>query len=81
MTDSDHVIAEIAELLEIESGSINREAPLFSLANSSFRVVELVIELQEAFGVIFRQEDMNGVATIGDLVDLVVARRGERVST
>jgi acyl carrier protein len=80
MSESDHVIAEIAKLLGIDSNSIIREAPLFSLANSSFRVVELVIELQEEFGVLFHQEDMNGVATVGDLVDLVVARRRESIS-
>lgn len=75
MTDSDRIIAAIAELLAIDSGSINREAPLFSLVLSSFRIVELVIELQEQFDVRFHQEDMNQIATIGDLVDLVIARR------
>lgn len=80
MIDSDHIIAEISVLLGIDSGSINREAPLFSLVCSSFRVVELVIELQEKFDVRFHQEDMNRVATIGDLVDLVIARRRDRTS-
>lgn len=80
MADSDRILAAIAELLAIDSSTINREAPLFSLVCSSFRIVELVIELQEQFDVRFRQEDMNGVATIGDLVDLVIARRRDRIS-
>lgn len=78
MNDRTPVIAKIAELLGIESASIDVHAPLFSLVNSSFRVVELVIELQEEFDVSFGQEDMNGVANIGDLVDLVVTRRDSR---
>ena len=80
MTDSDRIIAALAELLGIDSGSIDRGAPLFSLVCSSFRIVELVIELQEQFDVRFRQEDMNQVATIGDLVDLVIARRRNSIS-
>jgi acyl carrier protein len=74
-SDRTTVIGKIAELLEIEPASIDVNAPLFSLTSSSFRVVELVIELQEEFGVSFGQEDMNGVETIGDLVGLVVSRR------
>jgi len=75
MNDRTMVIGKIAELLEIEPTSIDVNAPLFSLTSSSFRVVELVIELQEEFGVSFGQEDMNGVETVGDLVALIVSRR------
>lgn len=78
MHDGTTVITKIAELLEIEPGSVDVGAPLFSLASSSFRVVELVLELQEEFEVAFGQEDMNGVETVGDLVGLVVSRRQER---
>lgn len=79
MTDQHEVSATIAALLGIDAGSIDPQAPLFSLVNSSFRIVELVIELQEEFGVRFGQEDMNRVATVGDLLELVVARQaGDR---
>jgi acyl carrier protein len=74
-SDRTVVIGKISELLEIEPASIDVNAPLFSLTSSSFRVVELVIELQEQFGVSFGQEDMNGVETIGDLVGLIAIRR------
>jgi acyl carrier protein len=75
MNDRTMVIGKIAELLEIEPASIDVNAPLFSLTSSSFRVVELVIELQEEFGVSFGQEDMNGVETVGDFVGLIVSPR------
>lgn len=77
MTDQHEVKATIAALLGIDVDSIDPEAPLFSLVNSSFRIVELVIELQEEFGVRFGQEDMNRVATVGDLLALVVARQAD----
>jgi acyl carrier protein len=80
MSDTTVVIGKIAELLDVDPASIDVAAPLFSLTSSSFRIVELVIELQEEFGVSFGQEDMNGVDTVGDLVGLVTARRHERVS-
>jgi acyl carrier protein len=80
MSDTTVVIGKIAELLDVDRASIDVAAPLFSLTSSSFRIVELVIELQEEFGVSFGQEDMNGVDTVGDLVGLVASRRHERES-
>lgn len=74
MTNQQHVSATIAEILGIDAATIDPGAPLFSLVNSSFRIVELVIELQEEYGVRFGQDDMNRVATVGDLLDLVVER-------
>lgn len=78
MNDRAPVLEKIAELLDVDAASIDTDAPLFSLAISSFRIVELVIELQEEFGVSFGQEDMNRVATVGDLADLVVDCRCDR---
>jgi acyl carrier protein len=78
MSDRSRVIRRIAELLGVEPGSIAVDAPLFSLVNSSFRLVELVIELQEEYDVRFHQEDMNRVATVGELIDLVITRQYSR---
>jgi acyl carrier protein len=64
-------------MLGCEPEDIDESAPLFELVASSFRIVEMVIELQEAFDVRFRQDDMNRIATVGDLLDLV-QRRHER---
>lgn len=77
MTDRQQVSATIAGLLGVEAASIDPDAPLFALVNSSFRIVELVIELQEEYGIRFGQDDMNRVTTVGDLLDLVVARRAD----
>ena len=78
MTDSTQVTNKIAELTGIDAGKVEHSAPLFSLVNSTFRIVELVIELQEEFDIRFHQADMNRVSTVGDLVELVVERQRER---
>lgn len=75
MTDSTQVTRKIADLVGMEPADIDGDAPLFSLVASSFRIVELVIELQEEYGVRFHQADMNRVSTVGDLVELVVERQ------
>ena len=81
MNDANGVVEKIGELLAVDAASIELDAPLFSLTSSSFRIVELVIELQEEYGISFRQEDMNGVSTVGNLVELVVTRRRERIGS
>jgi acyl carrier protein len=47
---------------------------LTDLVSSSFRLVELIIELQEEFDVRFQQSDMHDVTTVGQLVQLVNSR-------
>jgi acyl carrier protein len=56
------------------------DAELTNLVNSSFLLVEMVIELQEEFDVRFQQVDMNEVATVGQLLDLVESRMTENSS-
>ena len=66
-------------MLGCDPEDIDESAPLFELVTSSFRVVEMVIELQEAFDVRFRQDDMNQITTVGDLLDLVQRRNERRI--
>ena len=80
MTIRNDVRHRIIELLGIDEADIDDQNPLFSLVNSSFRIVELVIELQEDFGIRFYQDDMNEVSTVGDLLDLVERRVVEKSS-
>ena len=65
---------KMAEVLGRESSAIEDDAELTSLVNSSFVLVELVIELQEEFDVRFNQADMNEVTTVHDLIKLVENR-------
>ena len=68
------VAATIGELLSIPVERIRPETPLDELVLDSFALVETAIELQEEFDVVFNQDDLKAVRTVGDLVALMQAR-------
>ncbi len=80
MSNRERVRDKIAEILGHTSEVVLDDAELTSLVNSSFLLVEMVIELQEEFDVRFQQVDMNEVATVGQLLDLVDSRMTENPS-
>ena len=77
MSNKERVRGKIAEILGHTSENVLNDAVLTDLVNSSFLLVEMVIELQEEFDVRFQQADMNEVATVGQLLDLVDSRMTE----
>ena len=74
MSNKDRVRAKIAEVLGHTEDKITDDAVLTDLVNSSFLLVEMVIELQEEFDIRFQQADMNEVSTVGQLLDLADSR-------
>ncbi len=80
MSNKEHVRNKIAEILGHTSEMVLDGAELANLVSSSFLLVEMVIELQEEFDVRFQQVDMNEVATVGQLLDLVDSRMTETSS-
>ena len=77
MSNKERVRDKIAEILGRTPQIVVDDVVLTDLVNSSFLLVEMVIELQEEFDVRFQQVDMNEVATVGQLLDLVDSRMGE----
>ncbi len=67
------VLERIAEVLR-RPGTIGLDADLATVAADSFVLVEMVIELQDEFGVRFDHEDMANLRTVGDVVELVRRR-------
>ncbi len=65
---------KVAEVLEVPESRVSADAVLGDLVSDSFRLVEMAIELQEHFDVMFGQEDMKGLRTVGDLTELVASR-------
>ncbi len=80
MSNKERVRDKIAEILGHTSEMVLDDAELTNLVSSSFLLVEMVIELQEEFDVRFQQVDMNEVATVGQLLDLVDSRMTENPS-
>ena len=70
MTSRDQIKGRMAEILNQPLEALDDEVEMTSLVNSSFILVEMIIELQEEFGVRFDQADMNGISTIGQMVGL-----------
>ncbi len=68
------VRARMAEVLGNTPDRIRDDSVLTDLVNSSFLLVEMVIELQEEFDVRFQQSDLAEVANVGQLLDLVESR-------
>jgi acyl carrier protein len=74
MSNRENVRQKIAEVLGHDLQVVTDDRLLTDLVNSSFLLVEMVIELQEEFDVRFQQADMNEVATVSHLLDLVASR-------
>ncbi len=68
---------KIAAFLNLQVSDIQDDAVLTSLVPESFLLVELVIELQEEFGVRLMQQDLKDVKSVSDLATLVERKAGE----
>ncbi len=70
MAERDRIRSKISQLLEQPLEALTDDAELIALVSSSFLLVEMIIEMQEEFGVRFNQADMAGVTSVGQLIEL-----------
>ena len=70
----DRVLDRVAEVLRRPRAMVSMDTELSQLAADSFVLVELVLELQDEFRVRFDHDDVQGLRTVGEVVDLVEAR-------
>ncbi len=73
MAEKDEVKEKMAGLLKQPVARLEDATALTDLVTDSFLLVEMVIELQEEFGVRLVQEDLNHVKTVADLTKLFTA--------
>jgi acyl carrier protein len=62
--------------LGTERDQLSREAGLESLDVDSLDLVELAQIVEDEFGVELRGDDVKDVKTVGEVIDLVVAKAG-----
>ena len=63
------------EVLSVEAGQVTREARFAEdLDADSLDLVELVMALEEEFGVSVEEEELEGIETVGAAYDLVVGK-------
>ena len=73
ITDDD-ISTKIADLLRVPADRVQPETVLTELITDSFMLVELVIEMQEEYGVRFAQDDVQHARTVAQLAELVRLR-------
>lgn len=59
-----------------DESQINREATFEELDIDSLDLVELAQVVEDDYGVVLKGEDMKELKTVGDAIDLIVARAG-----
>lgn len=75
MADIEQQVKEkMAALLNQPVARLEDATVLTDLVTDSFLLVEMVMELQEEFGVRLFQENLNHVKTVADLTELFVAQ-------
>ena len=68
----ERVRAMMAELFELDPAGIRPESTVFDeLDLDSIDAVDLVAKLQQLSGRRIQEQDMRGVRTVGDIVDIV----------
>jgi acyl carrier protein len=72
--DDDAVTSAIAALIRVDDDRVTMSTHLTDLVTDSFVLVQLAVELQDEFDVVFHAEDLDRVQVVGDLVDLVRSR-------
>jgi acyl carrier protein len=67
------------EVLSVEPDAVKEDARFKEdLDADSLDLVELVMGLEERFDVTIPEEDLEGVATVGQAVDLVLSKSAEK---
>ncbi len=72
--DSATVKLRIADTLQLSLAKLADDRLLSDVVTESFAMVEVVIDLQEEFGVRLEQADLKKLRTVADLTGLVAAR-------
>ena len=72
--EDDAVTSAIAALIRVDDDRVTMSTHLTDLVTDSFVLVQLAVELQDEFDVVFHAEDLDRVQIVGDLVDLVRSR-------
>ena len=78
-TTVEAIKARISAALQIPVAELKDDALVTDIVTESFAIVEMVIDLQEEFGIRLGHEDLTVIETIGALTSLI-AERTKRVA-
>lgn len=72
--DAATVRNHIAKSLRLKPEKVKDEALLSDLVAESFALVEMTIDLQEEYGIVLKQSELNSHMTVGQLATLVASK-------
>jgi acyl carrier protein len=70
----DSVLDIIAEESLVEKAKLTPDATLESLGIQSLDIISVVFALEDKFGIVLEQSEFEGVVTVEQLVDIIVAK-------
>jgi len=71
----DRIVALIAQELKVDPERVNEEVTFQELGADSLDMVQIIMKLEELFGVEINDQDAEKMATLHDVVDYVHERR------
>lgn len=71
------IVTLIASQLKIDAATIIDTKPLTELGADSLDIVDIIMELEDAFGIEIPDEDAEKIKTLHDIVEYVHARRAK----
>ena len=74
----DKIREYLHENYDIDKDAVSEESELGNdLELTSFQLVEICTELEDEFGVEISEEDLPGIITIGDLMNVIIRNGGK----
>ena len=84
MSDTDSIRAKVIEQLiaasdeDVKPEDVNESSSLRDdLDLSSLQAVTLVMDLEDEFGVVIEDEEIESLATVGDVLEIILAKQAE----
>jgi acyl carrier protein len=76
--DFGQVAQRVSSLISVPVARLTPETKIAELVPDSFTFVEVAVDFQEEYDVVFDQEDLKALHTLGDLAALLDSRRADR---
>jgi acyl carrier protein len=73
--DFDRVAKHLSTLVSVPVERLTPDTTVAELVPDSFTLVEVAVDLQDEFDVVFSQEDLKGVRTLNELAALMASRQ------